>query len=156
MDVKHIDKKICHGVQCSICREKIVKLFRNMKDCLLRFVYTHDLISAFLFYCEFVCKQTSLYCLLQTWKNVGYHRSDDLWQLFEHLHKTGPYPRVSKRNRKAVWLHWCCFKKRNQVAQGRVSCQNDLSVKTMNRMKQEHWLCIIVLYMIRSNKGINH
>ena len=49
MDVKHINDKICHGVQCDICREKTVKLFRNMKHFLKRFVNTHDLICA-LFY----------------------------------------------------------------------------------------------------------
>ena len=49
MDVKHENENICHGVQCDICREKTVKLFRNMKHFLKRFVNTHDLICTFLF-----------------------------------------------------------------------------------------------------------
>ena len=44
MDVKHRNENICHGVQCNICREKTVKLFRNMKHYLKRFVNTHDLL----------------------------------------------------------------------------------------------------------------
>ena len=46
MDVGHINKKICHGVQCKICREKVMKLFTNVKDYLIRCVYTYNLMSA--------------------------------------------------------------------------------------------------------------
>ena len=40
MDAKHTNDKICFGIKCEICREKIATLFINLKNFMKRFVPT--------------------------------------------------------------------------------------------------------------------
>ena len=77
MDGKHTNDEICHGVQCEICREKTVKLFRNMKHFLKRFVYTHDLICGFILPSMWLCSKQSFFVLTE--KNL--HGVSEAWRL---------------------------------------------------------------------------
>ena len=60
MDVKHSNETICDGEQCEICHDKIVKLFRNMKNYLKRFVETDNLVCFFLFSFERSCANSNV------------------------------------------------------------------------------------------------
>ena len=85
MDVKH-NENVYHGLKCEICRrEKSVKLFRNMKDYLKRYVYTDDLIfySILLKLRQYSKHSFSVYCRHGgTWGITGLTTYDNYLNIY--------------------------------------------------------------------------